>query len=428
MALANGSVTRQTRSEQIRRRDRTAFLLALWVAATPLLGVLARDAAAAACAVAPALALLALRPLWIRPRIVEGACLAWAAAVVAWGVATQAGLSAWLLAAPPAAAAAALGRRPGAGAALALASAAALLPWAGAGQGPPAEAAVFGPASLVFALLLLLELNPLAAPRRAIAQPSAEDGEDARLLAELGHELRTPLTHILGFAEVIELRLMGPAEEKYSEYARVIRASGRHLLDLAETWLELGRLDAGARALRPQPVDLVEIAGAALEAASLAAEQKAVQLEFEGPPAAPVEADPGAWRQILTNLLGNAIKFAPENGRVRLTVMALASLAVIEVEDDGPGVPEAERARLAQPWRQGRAGLQAGGAGLGLALVRRLAEMQGGALEIGDSALGGALFRVSAPILRRGPIRQDEAARLEEGQSGGEIPDFEQRP
>jgi len=349
---------------------------------------------AAALALAPLLT-LGVRSWWDRP-LGRGLGIApWLIAAVAATAASGGGVSpaAALFLVPPALALAWTGR---AWRTLAL-SVLIAAPTLGAGAGQalvPAAAAALGLSAMLLAVALLA-IRGAAEPalRQAAGAPQPAQ------LAAFAHELRTPLHQILGFAEVIEERLFGDAPTQYAEYGGLIRTAGAHLLDLAEAWLEQARLEAGARPLEPERFDLAGLAqdvARGFERQLQVKTQRLCWLSFTAP--FWVEADRRAWRQILTNLLANAVKFTPEHGKVAISLTLEGDMVRLAVEDSGPGVPLAERGRLARPFVRGQAGQNAEGAGLGLAIVKGLLSLHQGRLEIGSSALGGARFAAAAPI------------------------------
>jgi signal transduction histidine kinase len=220
-------------------------------------------------------------------------------------------------------------------------------------------------------------------------------------IAEVSHELRTPLTHILGFAELIEREIFGPLDKRYAEYAGLIRKSGSHLLNLVNDILDLSKLDAGRYQLAFETFDVRSVVHEVVQMSELAAEAKSITLACSVPDAPlMVRADEGALRRILINTLGNAIKFTPEQGRVALAARAANGRLVLDTMDSGPGISEAERGRLGRAFERGAAGgAKVEGAGLGLSLVRALAAAHGGALSFHDAQGGGALVRVTLPVL-----------------------------
>jgi len=262
-------------------------------------------------------------------------------------------------------------------------------------------------------------------PRRA--QISAEQ------LASLSHEFRTPLNGVIGMSRLLEgTRLT--AEQR--AYVAALRESGEHLLTLVNDVLDFAKLGAGKVELHPEPVGVEDLLRGVAELLSPRAHEKGLEVAWTAAPElGTVHADEARLRQILLNFAGNAIKFtsdggvlidasAPGPGRVRFTV-----------EDTGPGVCDAERERIFEAFAQAEVGrLDPGGAGLGLAIARRLAQAMGGEVGVGSRAGGGAVFwfesafRIEAPepapdlegrrvcvaspnaVLREGAARQIEAA------------------
>jgi cell cycle sensor histidine kinase DivJ len=219
-------------------------------------------------------------------------------------------------------------------------------------------------------------------------------------IAEVSHELRTPLTHILGFSEMIEREIFGPAGERYVEYAGLIRKSGNHLLSLVNDLLDLSRLEAGRYDLDAEDFDARSIVEEVVRLSADAAVKKTIALGMVTPEQPlQVRADARALRRMLINTLGNALKFTPEGGRVMVTARAEGGALVLETIDNGPGIPEAERATLGTAYERGSGGARAEGTGLGLALVRALAALHSGSLSFHDAPGGGALVRVTLPVL-----------------------------
>lgn len=247
------------------------------------------------------------------------------------------------------------------------------------------------------ALLLAAGLVTLGvgARRRPVSEPSL-----ARRVAEVSHELRTPLTHIIGFAELIEKQLFGPLGERYVEYAGLIRRSGSQLLELVNDQLEVSRIEAGRYQLDLETFDARAIVEEVVRVSADAAARKSIALSAWTPPVAlNVRADAAALRRMLTNTVGNAIKFTPEGGRVILAARGAGDVVVLETLDNGPGIPADERDLLGEAFERGAGGALASGTGLGLSLVRALAELHGGRLSFHDAPGGGALVRIDLPVL-----------------------------
>lgn len=219
-------------------------------------------------------------------------------------------------------------------------------------------------------------------------------------IAEVSHELRTPLTHILGFSEMIERQIFGPIGDRYVEYAGLIRSSGTHLLEMVNDLLDLSRIDAGRYDLKLEVFDARTLVEEIVRQFSLSAEKKSIALGMTTPEAPlKVRADERALKRILINTVGNAIKFTPEGGRVIVSAVSRSGAVEFDTIDNGPGIPESERARLGGAYERGASGESAEGTGLGLSLVQALAGLHGGSLHFEEAPGGGALVRVKLPIL-----------------------------
>ena len=202
-------------------------------------------------------------------------------------------------------------------------------------------------------------------------------------LANMSHELRTPLNAILGFSEIIAQECFGPVgSARYKDYAADIHTSGAHLLSLINDLLDVAKIEAGRMEISPHPLEARRTFDIALKLIGFKASEKRQSLVIHIEPSAPaLYADERALKQMLINLVSNAVKFTPEGGRIDV----IASLAKnggfqILVRDNGPGIPRDRLATIFTPFSQvdNRYDKQEGGTGLGLALVRGLAELHGG--------------------------------------------------
>ncbi len=239
------------------------------------------------------------------------------------------------------------------------------------------------------------------------ARETAERADLAktRFLAAMSHELRTPLNAIIGFSEVLasgeESRV--PAERR-AEYARLIHDSGQHLLGVVNGILDLSRIESGLADLQIESFDPRPLAEGCCSMMALKAEEKGLRLAADLAAApADVRLDRRALKQILLNLLANAIKFTPPGGEVALKAEVAEDELVLCVADTGIGIGEADMRRLGQPFFQARAAGGQEGTGLGLSVVKGLAALLGGRVEI-ESRLGaGTTVRVRLPIEARLP-------------------------
>jgi signal transduction histidine kinase len=239
--------------------------------------------------------------------------------------------------------------------------------------------------------------------RLIVAKEVAEASNHSKsvFLANMSHELRTPLNAIIGFSGMINARMFGPLGDKYVEYARIIGASGRHLLAIINDILDTVKADADKLSLVEQKVDLAEVVGLGSEIVRDIARQARIDFvsEIEGP-LPKVMGDPAKLAQILVNLLTNAIKFTEPGGRVCLKVEQASHQGVtLSVEDNGIGMSPDEIAIALEPFGQIDAGLtrKHDGVGLGLPLTKRLVELHGGAMEIKSKPGKGTVVTVRLP-------------------------------
>ena len=214
-------------------------------------------------------------------------------------------------------------------------------------------------------------------------EAEAANASKTAFLANMSHELRTPLNAILGFSEIIAQECFGPVgSDRYRDYAGDIHSSGAHLLSLINDLLDVAKIEAGRMDIAPHPLDAARVFDISLKLIGTKAREKNQSLEIRVEPDAPLlYADERALKQILLNLVSNAVKFTPDGGRIEVVAsQARDGGFQILVRDNGPGVPPDKLDKIFTPFNQvdNRFDRQAGGTGLGLALVRGLAELHGG--------------------------------------------------
>ncbi|WP_437333626.1 sensor histidine kinase [Sorangium sp. So ce394] len=234
--------------------------------------------------------------------------------------------------------------------------------------------------------------------RADLQQASAMDRERSAFLAGLSHELRTPLNAILGFAHVLESEVDGPLSQDAREALSVIRQSGEHLRTLIDDILDLSALETGKLQLSRRAVNLRVLVDQVMREASAAARDKPIQLRVTGEHGLLAHADPRRVRQILTNLVSNAVKFTAR-GSVAVHIAARGRYATIAVQDTGPGIPPEETSAVFEEYRQtGDVRSRRAGTGLGLSIARRLVMMHGGTIQL-ESELGrGSTFTITLPL------------------------------
>ncbi len=251
----------------------------------------------------------------------------------------------------------------------------------------------------------------------AIAKAEAEAASRAKssFLAAMSHELRTPLTSILGFSEMLAHRREAAEPETVRRYAEMIFESGEHLLSLINDMLDIAKIEAGRMEIAPEWIDVARLLRAVAGLQQERAARAGLILGVTGPPADTpyLWADERAARQILFNLLSNAIRFTRPGGRVSLSASPIGDGGVaLVVSDTGIGIPADQLTRVTKPFEQmdNRYGIATGGTGLGLSLVRGLIGVHGGAFAIASTVGVGTSVTVSFPPGPMPPPGSDRTA------------------
>jgi len=240
----------------------------------------------------------------------------------------------------------------------------------------------------------------------ARAKDAAEVASRAKsnFLSGMSHELRTPLNAIIGFSDMMAGELFGPiGNQRYAGYVRDIKASGEHLLELINDILDHAKIESGQFELHETVLDLADVLEFTAHMVALHAEQAKLSLHIDGRRGTRLFADERRVRQILLNLLNNAIKYTPEGGQVRVGVDfgANGDLLLI-VSDTGIGMSAVDQQRALQPFAQinNERNRSQQGTGLGLTLTRRLAELHGGQLDLRSAVGEGTTVTVTLPARR----------------------------
>ncbi len=221
-------------------------------------------------------------------------------------------------------------------------------------------------------------------------------------LANMSHELRTPLNAINGFSEILIEEMYGPlGSEKYKGYAQDILTSGQHLLDMINDILDMAKIEAGKMTVDLRSIDIVDPVDAAIRMVRRKAEEKDIDLKLVANPDLPrLEADHRAVRQMILNLVSNAIKFTDIEGEIRVTIDQKEDEVRIAVRDNGVGIPADALPRIGQPFEQvsDTRDRNYEGTGLGLALTKSFAEMHGGRLVIASQEGRGTQVSIFMPV------------------------------
>ena len=233
-------------------------------------------------------------------------------------------------------------------------------------------------------------------------EASLADASKAKseFLARVSHELRTPLNAIIGFSELIRDGIGAPLDERYKEYGADINNAGRHLLNIVNDILDISKIEDGRLELREEIVSIAESLEACRRFIAVMAEKAEVALSIEVPEAMPyLRSDQIRLRQILLNVMSNAVKFTPPGGRVSIRAEAGPEGAQIAVQDTGIGMRPEDIAVALEPFRQIESTLSRRfeGTGLGLPLTKALIELHGGQLHIESEPTKGTLVRIGFP-------------------------------
>ncbi|MHB0950011.1 MAG: GAF domain-containing sensor histidine kinase [Gemmatimonadaceae bacterium] len=243
------------------------------------------------------------------------------------------------------------------------------------------------------------EVRPDLEDRLRVSQ-GATNAKD-RALATLAHDIRSPIAAIDGYCWNMEDELYGPITEAQRHTLGRVRMSGQHLLSLLESVMDMARLNAGTTMIHVAPLDLAEVAREAVDLLAPAATAKLQQLGAASDAGVVVLGDAARIRQVLVNLIGNAVKFTPERGTITVVTQRApddGAWGEVRVTDSGPGIAPEERAAVFEPYYRSEQTARAPGIGLGLAISHALVEQMGGTLTIEDGIGVGTSFTLRIPL------------------------------
>ena len=256
----------------------------------------------------------------------------------------------------------------------------------------------------------LREANEQLVVAAVEAQIAVEHADEANrlkddFLATVAHELRTPLNAVLGWARLVMSKRLAPDREAHA--METIERNAKTLARLIDDLLDVSRIIAGTLRLTPQPVDLVAVTQASVEAVKPLADDKHIDLQFSPEPGPPVlvSGDGDRLQQVFRNLLTNAVKFTPDSGRIDVSINRAGSTIEVTVADTGQGISPEFLPHLFERFSQGTGApsRRHDGLGLGLAIVRQLVELHGGTVHAASRGIGtGSTLTVRLPILDDG--------------------------
>ena len=245
------------------------------------------------------------------------------------------------------------------------------------------------------------------------ARDVAEGANQAKtqFLASMSHELRTPLNAVIGFSEVLNRELYGSlGEARYRDYARLIHESGEHLLGVVNDILDMSKIEAGKFQIVRESFDVASLINSCCDLMRHTAEKSSITLKVDVAPDIPkLAADNRACKQILLNVIANAIKFTKSGGWVRVSAHVEARDVVFTVADNGIGIADQDLPMLGRPFVQAKNSSDSGqgGTGLGLSVVKGLARLHGGSLELRSKLGEGTTATIALPL--NAPVEQVEA-------------------
>ena len=221
-----------------------------------------------------------------------------------------------------------------------------------------------------------------------------------QFLSTMSHELRTPLNAVLGFSDLLADERYGPLNDRQQRYVKHIHTGGKHLLKLISDILDLSKIEAGRMELTHESMSVASAFAEVISALYPLAEKKSQALLQRVDPNLHVRADSMRFKQVLMNLVGNAVKFTPEGGQIVLVARQIDDQVRIEVQDNGPGIPPEQQQRIFEAfYRLTETGSATEGTGLGLAITARLVELHGSKLGIESRIGGGACFHFCLPFV-----------------------------
>jgi signal transduction histidine kinase len=255
-------------------------------------------------------------------------------------------------------------------------------------------------------MLAAVDMTAAVSVERALTERNEALEQADRLknnfLQHVSYELRAPLTSISGFAELLRIPAIGTLNGKQEEYVGHISASADTLKSVIDAILDLASIDAGAMTLDIEPIDIRAVIEECREALAHELEERGVSIEaVRKGLETRLPGDRKRIRQILENLLSNAIRFSPDGGTVRISLQQSGEWIELAVTDEGPGVADGDMENIFQRFERGGSGDRRGGAGLGLSVVKSFVELHGGAVRVENVSPRGARFVCRFPALQQ---------------------------
>ena len=251
---------------------------------------------------------------------------------------------------------------------------------------------------------------------QAKLEAEAANRSKSEFLANMSHELRTPLNSIIGFSDILLERIFGDLSEKQLRYVNNISASGKHLLELINEILDLSKVEAGKMELHYSEFSINSVFEEVKAVFAPLAQKKSLEVTFSVESVTTLEADRSRLIQVLYNLVNNAIKFTPDGGKISIHCKKSGSRALISVMDTGIGISAEDQRKIFQPFTQidASASRQFCGTGLGLALVKKIANLHQGDIWVESDIGKGSTFILAIPLRKPAEARKNNGAGLDD--------------
>lgn len=243
--------------------------------------------------------------------------------------------------------------------------------------------------------------NKLAQEAMSQAKEAAEQSNKFKdqFLSTMSHELRTPLNAVLGFSDLLNEESYGSLNERQRRYVNHISTGGKHLLRLINDILDLSKIEAGRLQLAIENVQVNSCMSEAVDCLRPLSDKKSQTVVVKPSVKLSVRADVTRLKQILMNLLGNAVKFTPAGGKIEVAALQIGEVVRMEISDSGPGIPLEEQQRIFKAFQRLQQSKTTEGTGLGLAITKRLVELQGGNLGLESQPGQGSCFYFTLPLV-----------------------------
>ena len=235
------------------------------------------------------------------------------------------------------------------------------------------------------------------------AQLEVANRHKSEFLANMSHELRTPLNAVIGFSDVLLQRMFGELNDQQADYLEDIRSSGTHLLTLINDILDLSKIEAGRMELEAAPFSLVAALNNAVTLIRERATSHGIRLVLDvAPDLDTIVADERKVKQVVVNLLANAVKFTPDGGSVTLRAVRENGEVRLAIHDTGIGIAPEDHERIFEEFQQAshRSEKSREGTGLGLSLSKRMVELHGGSITVESASGKGSTFTVALPLMK----------------------------